>query len=271
MKYLFIFLIASQVTLAQYNCNSFLTKEKDSCMYKACKYIENAMLPFQLTKAYHDIYNEALDICPDYHPAYRNKSTAYLKTGDFVKWMELMDRAVELAPEEHLSYRGWCRLQFFRDYKGAIADIERLDSISKYDIGYSQNGTYHLNVAKALCYKMLGQKNKAIKIIEDHFESGVTSRDLYDYYHLGVLYYEKKEYEKALLQFKNQLNEYDFAGNKYYMSLTYSALKNAKTAKETMQNALELYNNNMVMYDPYTHQVDKVYKSQISNQLQLYK
>ena len=62
-----------------------------------------------------------------------------------------MNKAVALDPKEHLPYRGWCRYQFFRDYEGAIQDIERLDSLSKYDIGYSVNAEYHLHIARALC------------------------------------------------------------------------------------------------------------------------
>ena len=57
---------------------------------------------------------KALEICPSYHPAYRAKSTAYLKTGDFITWKKLMDKAVELSPEDHLDYRGWCRFQFLK-------------------------------------------------------------------------------------------------------------------------------------------------------------
>lgn len=35
-------------------------------------------------------------------------------------------------------------IYFFRDYKGAIKDIEKLDSLISYNIGYSTNGDSNL-------------------------------------------------------------------------------------------------------------------------------
>lgn len=251
---------------SQKNCNVFKW-DGDLCRYEACTYIENAPKYFQLRKEYQEIYNKALEICPDYSDAYRAKSVAYLKTGDFVIWKQLMDKAVEINPEEHLAYRGWCRFQFFRDYEGAIGDIERLEKIAKGDIGYSQNGTYHLKVTKALCYKMLGKAEKAIKIIETHINSYEGGVGLYDSFHLGVLYFETKNYAKALIAFNNQITEYSHAENFYYMGLNYKALGNKTAAETSLIKAKTLYSKSRVMFDPYTHQVDKIYLSTIDTAL----
>ena len=175
--------------VAQPNCKAFLMNG-DSCQYKACKYIEDSPNYFQLTKEFHQVYDKAIEICPAYSQAYRAKSTAYLKTGDFISWKRLMDKAVSLDAAQHLSYRGWCRFQFFRDYEGAISDIESLEKLVNYDIGFSQNGDYHLKVVKALCFKMIGKKKKAIKLIEEHILEDTKDFELYNYLHLGVLYLE---------------------------------------------------------------------------------
>jgi len=253
--------------VAQKNCNVFKW-EGDECSYEACVFLEEAPSYFQLRKEFHDIYDKALEICPEYSDAYRAKSVAYLKTGDFITWKQLMDKAVELNPVEHLGYRGWCRFQFFRDYQGAIADIERLDRLTEHNIGYSQNGMYHLNVAKALCYKMLGEKQKAIAIIKDQIQADVDKVGLYDYLHLGVLYLETNRFEKAKIVFNQQILEYDCAENRYYLAMAHKAMNHSENYIENIRLARFLYRQNRVMADPYTHQVDKIYGSEIEEEHQ---
>src|SRR5690606_21534705 len=86
------------------------------------------------------LFDEAIKLCPGFDFAYYEKSVPYLKRGDFITWRRLMDMAVELNPKRNLGDRGWCRYQFLRDYQGAIQDIEKLDSLVIYDIGFSVNG-----------------------------------------------------------------------------------------------------------------------------------
>ncbi|WP_282043463.1 tetratricopeptide repeat protein [Winogradskyella flava] len=266
-KYIFTFTIIITITVsAQRNCN-FYKMEGDSCRYKACSYLESAPKYFQLRGEYHSIYNKVLEICPEYGDAYRAKSTAYLKTGDFITWKALMDKAVSINPKDNLSYRGWCRFQFLRDYKGAIRDIEKLDSLVSHDIGYSQNGTYHLNIAKGLCYKMIGETEKSISIIEQQIESDAFSIGLYDYLHLGVLYQELGQHEKSLTYFEKQQEEYNCAENAYYTAISHKKLGNKTQYQLYIKKADSLYNNNTIMLDPYTHQVDKVYHTTIQKEL----
>lgn len=128
----------------------------------------------QGTKASQLQFDKAIELCPSFDYAYFEKAVPYLKRGDFITWRKLIDKAVELNPTGHLGYRGWCKYQFIRDYRGAIRDLEKLDSLTSFDIGYSINGDYQLNIAKALCYKALGQKTKAIEIIENQITQKIT-------------------------------------------------------------------------------------------------
>jgi tetratricopeptide (TPR) repeat protein len=182
----------------------------------------------------------AIDSTFDY--AYKVKSIAYLKSGDFIEWKRLMDKAVGLDPKAHLRYRGWCRFQFFRDYEGAIKDIERLDSLFVSDIGYSQNGTYHLKVALGLCYKMLGNTDKAISLISEQIKKNeeINFVGEYDYLHLGVLYLHKGAYEKALWAFQSQSKESELSENQYYLALTYKALQQTENFRNAILKAKEL-------------------------------
>lgn len=261
MKQFLFIILASLIpsfSFAQDNCNIFLNAG-DSCRYKACKFYEEAPSYFQLRKEYHEIIDEAIAICPDYAVLYKYKSTAYLKTGDFITWKRLIDKAVALNPKENLDYRGWCRFQFFRDYEGAIKDIERLDSLVDYDIGYCQNGYYHLNIAKGLCYKMMGEQDKAIQIISQQIKKDTAVVGLFDYLHLGVLLLEKEEFAAALNAFGKQSTINELAENCYYKALAYKGMKQLDQKKHYLQKAKALYLSKRYMFDVFTHQIDKIY------------
>lgn len=265
-KLLPIILFWPLISLAQPNCEAYKYFGEMS-LYKACKKAEEAGRYYQFTKEYQEILDEALKIDSTYAYAYQAKGYAYLKSGDFIRWEELMDKAVKFEEAQHLGYRGWCRYQFFRDYKGAIRDIERLEEISKGDIGFGQNGDYHLKIAKALCYKGLGNNKKAIEIIEDQLSLENHFTGLYDYLHLGVLYLENRDFDKAIAAFKMQEKENTLADNEFYMALAYKALEDASKYKEHLKRSATLYQEGRHMFDPYTHQMDRVFLSDIETAL----
>ncbi|MCJ8155210.1 tetratricopeptide repeat protein [Chryseobacterium sp. SSA4.19] len=191
------------------------------------------------------------------------KAVPYLKRGDFITWKILIDKAVQLEPSKHLGYRGWCKYQFLRDYKGAIADIEALEKIYPTGyLGYSANGDYELHIAKAICYSALGQKEKAISIIENQLAKKDHNIGFYDYYQLGVTYFEVGKYDKALENFEKQSKQDDFAENIYFKSKV-AKIRN-KDYLDLKKMALKRYDEGKTMNDGYTHHFNKVYRSQIA-------
>ncbi|SFT53003.1 hypothetical protein SAMN04489724_1172 [Algoriphagus locisalis] len=270
MKIRLIFMLLFFSTLGkmygQQNCNSYLYKG-DSLKYKACLVSERLAGLYQFSKEFQEVLDVALSIDSTYDYAYRAKSVGYLKSGDFLTWKKLIDKAVIYNPIENLGYRGWCRYQFFGDYKGAIEDIELLDSLISYDIGTSANGDYHLNIARALSYKALGERSKAIEIIETQLADTTHFVGKYDYLHLGVLYLANEECEKALDLFSKQEKENDFAENQYYIAVAHRELKNRSEYIAHLEKAIELYKQGRIMLDGYTHIADKIYLSEIEAEL----
>jgi tetratricopeptide (TPR) repeat protein len=259
-------LLVAQLS-AQPNCEAFKYLG-DTLKYKACLKATEARGLYQFSMKYQGIMDEAIKIDPTFDYAYWAKSIAYLKSGDFLTWKKLIDKAVEHNPKEHLGYRGWCRYQFFRDYKGAIKDIELLDSMVDYDIGICQNGMYHLNIAKGLFYKALGNKEKAITIIENQIINN-EKNDLigsYDYLHLGILYYEQNQYDKALEEFKKQLKVNETAESRFYIALIYKQIDDAESYKSSLQKAKNLYLKGLYMYDPYSHPIDRIFLEDIEKE-----
>jgi len=213
-------------------------------------------------------FDKSIALCNNFGYSYMEKAVPYLKRGQFIEWKKLIDKAVAINPKEYLGYRGWCRLQFLRDYEGTIKDIESLKRITKYDIGYCQTGDYHLNIALALCYKEIGQIEKAKKIFYKHLNSEITSVDLYDYYHLGILEYELGNYTKALKCFEKQIKENDYMGETYFfIAKAYLKLKITEKYQLNLIKAKEYYEKGLYRTDTYTETIDKVYLLDILNEM----
>lgn len=259
-------LLFSNLVFGQINCEAFKLSG-DLKKYEACQIAEERAGYNQFSFEYQNAFDRALAVDSTFSWAYRYKSTAYLKSGDFITWKQLMDHAVTLDPAAHLDYRGWCRFQFFRDYAGAIEDIERLQSLVSYDIGYSQNGYYHLEIARALCYKGLGNQEKAINIIEKKLLDPDYSPGPYVYLHLGVLYLEKGDFDQSISALKKQENTNDLAENRYYIALAYAKKGEAKAYEENLKLAMEKYTSQLRMFDPYVIQMDKIYLQDLQRQM----
>lgn len=251
---------------AQVNCEAF-KMQGNEVKYKACIASEKRAGHYQFSRYYQEAFDEALEIDSTYVHAYREKSTAYLKSGDFITWKQLMDKAVLYDPYGQLDYRGWCRYQFFRDYEGAIKDIERLDSLVDYDIGHSVNGDYHLHIARALCYKALGNPKKAIDIITQQLKDKSHFIGSYDYLHLGVLYLESGDYSKAIETLKKQEEFNDLAENRFYIALAYKAVGNNNEYINNLQTAKQKYDGRMHMFDPYVEMMDQIYLEDLEKEI----
>lgn len=253
-------------TYSQPNCNVYKMNNNQPC-YEACVTATEGEAG-QGTKASQLQFDKAIELCPSFDYAYFEKAVPYLKRGDFITWRKLIDKAVELNPTGHLGYRGWCKYQFVRDYIGAIKDLEKLDSLLSYDIGYSINGDYQLNIAKALCYKALGQKIKAVEIIENQLAQKGYTPMTYDYLHLGVLKMETGDTDGGIEYLKKSIEFNDYLAEPYYyLGLIYKKQNLTKEFKENMEKAKTYYLKGYKRFDPYTHPMDKVYLADIEREL----
>ena len=269
MRKMIVFILLAVVSTSSFgqpNCNVYKMKGDEAC-YQACVTATTGE-DAQGHKSSQQKFDKAIEMCPGFDYAHMEKSVPYLKRGDFVTWKKLLDKAVELDPIAHMGYRGWCRYQFLRDYKGAIRDFEKLDSLTAFDIGYSVNGDYHLNIAKALCYKAIGEKTKAIQIIEDQLSQKGYLPMIYDYLHLGVLKMEAGDMEGGI-EFLNKSIAYNdyLAEPYYYLAQIYKQRNQMPAFNENMEKAQDYYLKGRKRFDPYTHPIDKIYLADIEKEL----
>jgi tetratricopeptide (TPR) repeat protein len=176
--------------------------------------------------------------------------------------------AVKYDPIGNLGYRASCRYQFFRDYGGTIVDIKELSRMTHEDIGHSANGVYHLEVVRALCYSKLGRKQKAIEIMENQLAIDDYMIGIYDYIHLGVLYVEIGEFDKAKENFEKQVAYNDLAENHFYMVKVLKAQDKIEEAKLELEKTITLFQKGYVLHDLYVYPEDKIYWSMIEEEIE---
>lgn len=253
--------------VAQPNCNIYKWKGDNAC-YHACLESLQAIEFEQGSKESQLHFDKSIELCPSVDYAYFEKAVPYLKRGEFITWKKLIDKAVELNPTGNLGYRGWCRYQFLRDYEGAINDIEKLEALVSYDIGYCINGNYHLNITKALCYKGLGDNKKAIEIFEKQLSEKGYDPSLYDFFHLGVLKLEIGDYLGSIVALKKEIEINDYlADTYYYLALAYKSLNNKAEYEQNIFKAKEYYGSGKRLTDPYTEPMDKIYRTDIEKEI----
>ena len=267
-KLIVLFILLAPVTTPiedfKPNCEAY--RYMGQACYDACLQSNIAIRYRQGSRNSQEYFDKAIDLCPDFAYAWHEKAVPYLKRGSFIDWKAMMDKAVLLEEEQRLGYRGWCRYQFLRDYQGAIEDIERLEEIMQgYDIGYAQNGDCHLIVAKALCYKGLGEPNKARKVLEDFVNHPDFFAMPYDYLHLGVMYMEARMFSKARRALQEQIKvNPNLADNYYYLARTMLAQGKKREAKEQFAKCQELYGQGLYRKDVYTTPMDAVSKNDLA-------
>ncbi len=252
--------------LAQGNCEVYKFSG-DSTRYKACLKCEEAKF-YQFDIRYQSIMDEAIILDSTYAYPFKAKSTAYLKSGDFIRWKYYIDKAVELDPKSNLGYRASCRYQFFRDYDGCIADIEKLDSLIDGDIGEIHNGDYHLKMLLAISYDAIGDTEKALALMNEHMNQANYYALIYDYVLRGFIHNKLQNYELAIDDFKRQEEIGDLAENQFYLSKAYNALGMEAECIVSLKKAKELYQSEIRMNDPYTEPYAKIYLQDIQMELE---
>lgn len=211
------------------------------------------------------LYDSAIRACPDYAEAWHEISVPYLKRGDFYTWRKYMDVAVELRPREYLGTRGWCRFKFLKDYKGALADLQRYDTLTGFHPSYSGDGNYHLYIVMALCERAQGNYPMALHYFSLGIDSVIAQRGIAwtgttDYLHRAVTKMLMKDYQGALKDIDRQKKKYDnYAEIYYYQAAILWAMKRTKEIQAPLEKAKELIATKHHLSDIYCEMPDEVF------------
>ena len=192
---------------------------------------------------------------------YFEQSVPFNKRGYYNKGFHLLDKAVEIDPKIHLGYRGYMKLRFLRDFKGALEDFNRLDSLTPNFIDTPRGED--IDFLRGEAYFGLENYEKSIV----HFKRSVENQgegwaDIQAFVYTGLSEYElgnfeeaKKQFEKALIQSKYTV-EAHIGLAKVYKEIGESAKSESHLDKAEKYFT---YKRN----DPYNEYLNEVYKSDI--------
>ena len=207
-------------------------------------------------------FDSALAVDPQFAKAWREKSVPFLKRGYFVKWADLMGRAVELEPREYLGVRGYCRLGFIRDYEGALADFEELSRIAPQQVHYPKG--FSLYCLKGLALKQLGRYEEAIRNFSIHIDEEADAYEeawldeLYLVYR-GICYAKLGQSEQAFRDFDDAIKRNNRCAEAYFQKARLLIHNGKQTeACPLLALAADLVGHYAFRTDPYRELFDQV-------------
>jgi tetratricopeptide (TPR) repeat protein len=252
---------------AQINCHIY--PENSNCR-KGCELYSLHSDSWQGSKEEQTSIDSAITLCPAFAEGYRAKASSFIKSGQIRKWKVLIDRAVELD-SSYLRIRGWYYFKFLKDYNSALLDLLKISEINNGFPGQSEDGDYDLRIVIALCYRELGDYERAMEVfdrcIRENDEKKKTGP--FDYLHRGVLKLKTNDNEGALEDFQKQMDVYEnFADAHYYLGKANKELGNTTVAHLNFKEAKDLYDKNLRRWDAYCEEIDLVYYEDILKEIE---
>ncbi len=198
---------------------------------------------------------------PDDSDIYFSQSIAFNKYGHHDKGFELLDQAVALEPKKHLGYRGYMKLRFLRDFDGALADFDQLDSLTPNfnDAPWGEN----IDFLRGEYYYGKKEYQKAI----DRFNLNIKNQseewaDIHSFVYLGMCEYELGNYQKAIIELNRTLAQSDKTPEAYfYLAKVYKAMDSLPQARKYIIKAKE--NFAYKREDHYNEYLNEIYLSDI--------
>ena len=171
---LFFFICNIGFLLGQGNC---LLYAEGSGERSACELSYRALEYKQGSKESQFLFDQAIEIGPNYAWAYYEKSVPFFKRGLFAEGVFLINKAIELEPQNYLYYRAYWYF-YNRSYELCIKDLEELYTVYKTFYTTTPGGEMEMRVILALAYAQSGNVSKGINWILNLMDSMLQKRDI---------------------------------------------------------------------------------------------
>jgi len=213
------------------------------------------------------LLEKALRLNPLNDQAHYELSIPYLYSGLYEKWNLHISKAIELNPEAWQGWRGYSKLFYFRDFGGALFDLDATDNLTIDKTDYIENMS--VDFLRGLCY--LGLKNhiKASEYFKRYIlkESETIGNQFVDeraFIYGGIIYNYEKEYEKAIEYFDRAiLYKPEIADASFHKSKSLLALGKAELAQVEIRKARKLFEDGKFMKGYYYEAIEQIYVSDL--------
>lgn len=215
-----------------------------------------------MMKEYQDCLDAGLKKDSTIAYLWQQKAMPYYKAKKYEVGKPFLDKAVQYDEKRWLSYRGFMKCIFSKDYKQAIKDFEKC--IANWGDGYEMDHTYSFYIG--LSYLQLNEFEKAAQYfqntISDQKKRFKQAHHL-DLFYYGIVKYEQKKYTEALHIFDETLNQYpEFSDAIYYKALCFYKLNKPVEEYQNLINQAEEFakkgytiNEDNAIYESYPYQV----------------
>ena len=210
---------------------------------------------------------EGLEHNPEGAWGWREIGVPYLKRGFAYEANKYYSKAVEHDPEEWLGYKAYCWLYFYRDYETAIRELDRFDAFTPDFVDYPQATS--VDFMRGVAYLRLGKLDSALEYLEKHLldekeNTGAEYIEPKDYLMLGVAWYEKGDFKKALEVIDEGILHNDTTADLYYYrALVTTRMKDVNAAKIYLDKAEYLIDNGGKNIRPYIEEFYAVYQQDV--------
>lgn len=228
-------------------------------------YLNNGAYRYHYTlQGWEDYVNLGLEKDPTIAELWQAKALPYWKMKKYDLAVACYDKAVLYDRKNYLGRRGYLKCIFQKDYKGAIADME----LAEKEFGYAYENDHSYPFYIALCYLQLNEFVKAEQVLQKDFdktikERGVSGIHYLDLFCMGIVQYELRKYDEAILYFDRSLAEYpNFSDAQYYKGLCLLQKNDNSTAELLMREAKSNFeqgytlNEDDAFYEPYPYMVN---------------
>ena len=198
---------------------------------------------------------------------WREIGVPYLKRGYAHEAEKYYSKAIEYDAEEWLGYKAYCWLYFYRDYEMAIKELDRYDAFTPDFVDYPQATS--VDYMRGVAYLRLGKLDRALAYLVKHMDeekenTGAEYIEPKDYLMLGVVYYEKGDYNKALDVIDEGLQHNDTTADlHYYRALISSKIKDVNATKVYLDKAEYYIANGGKNIRPYIEEFYAVYQQDV--------
>lgn len=210
---------------------------------------------------------EALKHDPKGAWGWREIGVPYLKRGFAHEASKYYSKATQYDAEEWLGYKAYCWLYFYRDYETAIRELDKFDSFTPDFVDYPQATS--VDFMRGVAYLRLGKLDRAITYLDKHLldekkNTGAEYIEPKDYLMLGVAYYEKGDFVKALKVLDEGIRHNDTTADLYYYrALVTTRMKDEGSAKVYLDKAEFYIANGGKNIRPYIEEFYAVYQKDV--------
>lgn len=235
--------------------------------------LENAWKRFGVaSEKWVAVLDSAIAACPNNPRLWGDKAMGYMIRGEFVEGMAYLEKAVALDPFIYLGNRAWYRMRYLRDYKGALADLDRLEMVAGHSLVYVTNT--HMYMLMGICQRELSNNEKALELFDKGINEQIASKGpewvgLYDYLYRGILKHRMGDHEGAIKDFDQQQKQYELlADTYYYRGLAYAEVGRKDEARQDFQRAKDLLlGEGQKRWEAFVLVVDEVFLTNVETAL----